>query len=312
MIFKRIPPARDGFPMGDRKMDDASPVTRVVIKRPYWVAAFPTTQLQWRVGIEEFQAAGFPEWQELSELNPDFKGDYLPMENVNWTDCQTWMRCFARLPHVSKLLQQESGTLLRVRFPYEAEWEWACRAVQDGDANYRACTWEFNGTSHFGDRDAAMDHNGWFGGNSGRATHRVGEKAPNPLGLYDLHGNVEEWCMDRWVGDYSQYWDGITIKELREVNAESSDGRRASRGGCWYYSAWGCRAADRFGWTPGLRGWIRGFRVGLFPGPNRANASKTQVGSKLRREAETQREPTESPRAGFENMSMPPRSGENF
>jgi hypothetical protein len=118
--------------------------------------------------------------------------------------------------------------------------------------------------------------------------------------------------MDRWVGDYSQYWDGITIKELREVNAESSDGRRAARGGSWYFSAGGCQAADRDGGTPDDRFGYRGFRVGLFPGPNRAKASKTQVGSKLRREAETQREPTESPRAGFENMSMPPRSGENF
>ena len=312
MIFKRIPPARNGFPMGDRWLISASPVTRVVIKRPYWLAAFPTTKLQWRVGIEEFQAAGFPEWQKLSKLNPGFKGYYLPMENVNWTDCQTWMRCFARLPHVSKLLQQESGTLLRVRFPYEAEWEWACRAVQDGDANYLACTWDFNGVSHFGDDAPAMDHNGWFYDNSGGATHRVGEKAPNPLGLYDMHGNVNEWCMDRWVENYSQYWDGITIKELREVNAESSDGLRALRGGCWGYSAWWCRAAFRDRRVPDIRYVGQGFRVGLFPGPNRANASKTQVGSKLRREAETQREPTESPRAGFESMSMPPRSGKNF
>jgi hypothetical protein len=118
--------------------------------------------------------------------------------------------------------------------------------------------------------------------------------------------------MDRWVDDYSQYWDGITIKELKEVNAASSERRRAARGGSWDYSARWCRAANRDWWSPDYRNWLQGFRVGLFPGPNRANASKTQVGSKLRREAETQREPTESPRAGFENMSMPPRSGENF
>jgi hypothetical protein len=118
--------------------------------------------------------------------------------------------------------------------------------------------------------------------------------------------------MDRWVDNYSQYWDGITIKELKEVNAASSERRRATRGGGWDYSARGCQAACRSWGSPGDRNGVRGFRVGLFPGPNRANASKTQVGSKLRREAETQREPTESPRAGFENMSMPPRSGENF
>jgi hypothetical protein len=157
-----------------------------------------------------------------------------------------------------------------------------------------------------------MEHNGWFYGNSGGATHRVGEKPPNPLGLYDMHGNVEEWCMDSWLGNHSQYWDGITIKELKEVNAPYSDGRRAAHGGSWGDSAWRCRAAFRDWRAPVDGTWYQGFRVGLFPGPNRANASKTQVGSKLRREAETQREPTESPRAGFENMSMPPRSGENF
>jgi hypothetical protein len=106
--------------------------------------------------------------------------------------------------------------------------------------------------------------------------------------------------MDRWVDNYSQYWDGITIKELKEVNAASSERRRATRGGGWVDSAWWCLAAFRNWWTPDFRYWLLGFRVGLFPGPNRANASKTQVGSKLRREAETQREPTESPRAGFE------------
>jgi hypothetical protein len=127
-----------------------------------------------------------------------------------------------------------------------------------------------------------------------------------------MHGNVWEWCMDRWVDDYSQYWDGITIKELKEVNAASSERLRATRGGSWGNSAGWCLAAYRYWRSPVFRYGNRGFRVGLFPGPNRANASKTQVGSKLRREAETQREPTESPRAGFENMSMPPRSGENF
>ena len=106
--------------------------------------------------------------------------------------------------------------------------------------------------------------------------------------------------MDRWVDDYSQYWDGITIKELKELNATGRDGRRATRGGSWDFSARWCRAAYRDGRWPGLRYWFLGFRVGLFPGPNRANASKTQVGSKQRREAETLREPTESPRAGFE------------
>jgi formylglycine-generating enzyme required for sulfatase activity len=293
ILFRKIPKCLDGFPMGSRSFPRTQPVTRVILEQDYWLAAFPITQLQWRKGVELFQHQKLPQAQQLNPQPSHHSGDYLPVELVSWDDVQLW------LSMLSCLLLPESNAL-ELRLPYEAEWEWACRAIQDGDANYRACTWEFNGASHFGDDAPAMEHNGWFYGNSGGATHRVGEKAPNPLGLYDMHGNVDEWCMDRWVGDYSQYWDGITIKELREVNAASSERRRASRGGCWFNSARWCRAAFRDRWTPVYRSGDLGFRVGLFPGPNRANASKTQVGSKLRREAETQREPTESPRAGFE------------
>jgi formylglycine-generating enzyme required for sulfatase activity len=305
ILFRKIPKCPDGFPMGSRSFPWTQPVTRVILEQDYWLAAFPITQLQWRRGVELFQHQKIPQAQQLNPQPSHHSGDYLPVEQVSWDDVQLW------LSMLSCLLLPESNAL-ELRLPYEAEWEWACRAVQDGDTNYRACTWEFNGASQFGDDAPAMEHNGWFEYNSGFKTHRVGEKTPNPLGLYDMHGNVDEWCMDRWVENYSQYWDGITIKELKELNATGRDGRRASRGGCWINSARWCRAAIRPGGSPVDRDWYLGFRAGLFPGPNRAKASKTQVGSKLRREAETQREPTESPRAGFENMSKPPRSGEIF
>jgi formylglycine-generating enzyme required for sulfatase activity len=293
ILFRKIPKCLDGFPMGSRSFPRTQPVTRVILEQDYWLAAFPITQLQWRKGVELFQHQKLPQAQQLNPQPSHHSGDYLPVEKVSWDDVQRWIAM------LSSIVQSESNAL-ELRLPYEAEWEWACRVVQDGDTNYRACTWEFNGTSHFGDDAPAMEHNGWFEYNSGFKTHRVGEKAPNPLGLYDMHGNVWEWCMDRWVDDYSQYWDGITIKELKELNATGRDGQRAMRGGSWFISAWRCQAAIRVGGTPDDRGRFMGFRVGLFPGPNRANASKTQVGSKLRREAETQREPTESPRAGFE------------
>ena len=293
ILFRKIPKCPDGFPMGSRSRDAAQPVTRVIIDQDYWLAAFPITQLQWRKGVEFFQHQKLSQAQQLNPQPSYHSGDHLPVEQVSWDDVQRWIAM------LSSIVQSESNAL-ELRLPYEAEWEWACRVVQDGDTNYRACTWEFNGTSHFGDDAPAMEHNGWFEYNSGFKTHRVGEKAPNPLGLYDMHGNVWEWCMDRWVDDYSQYWDGITIKELKELNATGRDGLRATRGGSWDDSAWRCRAAFRHRWAPVNRFGNLGFRVGLFPGPNRANASKTQVGSKQRREAETLREPTESPRAGFE------------
>ena len=101
--------------------------------------------------------------------------------------------------------------------------------------------------------------------------------------------------------------------EMVKVSLQEGNQRhRVFRGGCWDYSAGRCQSADRIGWGPDIRNRNLGFRVGLFPGPNRAQASKMQADSKQRREAETLREYEESPRAGITKMSNPPRSGENF
>ena len=312
MIFKRVPAALDGFPMGDRRLNSASPVTRVVIEAPYWLAAFPTTQLQWRSGIEAFHKAGVKEHQELRECKPSFSGDYLPMESVNWDDCIAWLNCLTRLPQVRKELDKDPKNPLILGLPYEAEWEWACRAVPRTDGKYQACTWEFNGLNHFGDGEPALERCGWFEENSGVLTHRVGLRDPNPLGLYDMHGNVDEWCADLWLKNYYDYWDGITIAEIVEINCAVSDRRRVVRGGDWFDSAGCCRSAYRDGGRPAYRGRFRGFRVGLFSGPNRASSSKTQADWEQRREAETLRESAESQRAGFSSLSLSPRSGRNF
>ncbi len=312
MIFKRVPAALDGFPMGDRRLHDASPVTRVVIEASYWLAAFPTTQLQWRSGIEAFHKAGVKDHQDLNERKPFFSGDYLPMESVNWDDCVAWMNCLMRLPHVRKELDNDPKNPFILRLPYEAEWEWACRAVRRTDGKYQACTWEFNGLNHFGDGEPAPEKCGWFENNSESSTQRVGQKDPNALGLYDMHGNVREWCTDLWLGNYSGYWDGITMQELISVNSGGGNGLRVFRGGSWYDSAWWCQSAYRDVRRPVYRNWFQGFRVGLFPGPNRASSSKTQADWEQRREAGTLRESAESQRDGFSSISLPPRSGRNF
>ncbi len=285
--------------MGDRRRDRASPVTRVVIDQDYWISAFPITQLQWRQGIE---------LGAITKLDPDpsyFKGDYLPVEQVCWDDIQLWLSGLRELLDFSE-------TKFELRLPYEAEWEWACRAVKGTDGRYQACTCEFNGLNHFGDGEPAIEKCGWFKDNSGNSTHRVGQKDPNPLGLYDMQGNVEEWCSDLWLDNYSGYWDGITLQQLISVNSTGYDRHRVVRGGCWSYSAWWCQSAIRNWWWPDDRFRFQGFRVGLFPGPNRAQASKAQADSEQRREAETLQESAESQRDGFSSISLPPRSGRNF
>ncbi len=311
IIFKRVPAVPEGFPMGSRSIDDAQPVTRVVIEQEYWLSAFPITQLQWRQGVDWIKrhlSRKHKEFAATTKLDPDpsyFKGDYLPVEEVSWNDIQLWLYGLGELLDLGEIK-------FELRLPYEAEWEWACRAVRRTDGKYQACTWEFNGLNNFGDGEPALERCGWFKDNSGRATHRVGQRDPNALGLYDMHGNVWEWCTDLWLENYSGYWDGITMQELISVNSGGDNRLRVFRGGGWYISAWWCRSAFRSGGWPVDRYRNLGFRVGLFPGPNRASSSKTQADSEQRREAGTLRESAESQRDGFSSISLPPRSGRNF
>ncbi|MFN6139721.1 MAG: formylglycine-generating enzyme family protein [Planctomycetota bacterium] len=311
MIFKRVPEVPEGFPMGSRSIGYAQPVTRVVIEQEYWLSAFPITQLQWRKGVEWIKQHPPSNWKELETINkldPNpsrFKGDYLPVENVSWDDIRVWSSALSKLLDLGE-------SKLELRLPYESEWEWACRAVRRTDGKYQACTWEFNGLNHFGDGEPALEKCGWFEDNSESSTQRVGQKDPNALGLYDMHGNVWEWCTDLWLENYSGYWDGITMQELISVNSGGGNGRRVVRGGGWFNSAWWCQSANRNRWWPDDRGRGRGFRVGLFPGPNRASSSKTQADWEQRREAGPLRDSAESQRDGLSSMSLPPRSGRNF
>jgi hypothetical protein len=130
------------------------------------------------------------------------------------------------------------------RLPTEAEWEYACRAGT-------ATAWSF------GDEEADLERHAWYRKNSGGQTRPVGEKLPNPWGLYDLHGNVWEWCQD----DLRTY----TEEPATDPRGEPSGGR-AVRGGGWWNGAGGCRSAARDRWGPGGRNVDRGFRV-LLPAP---------------------------------------------
>lgn len=171
------------------------------------------------------------EWEAVMGSNPSrFKGAKRPVENVSWNDCQTFIR----------KLNQMTGK--QFRLPTEAEWEYAARGGN------RSRGYKYSGSDNIGSV-------AWYDGNSSNETHPVGQKSSNELGLYDMTGNVWEWCQD-WKGSYSS-------SAQTNPTGPSSGSNRVNRGGCWYYLARHCRVSYRFYFTPGYRDHNLGLRLAL-------------------------------------------------
>jgi formylglycine-generating enzyme required for sulfatase activity len=168
-------------------------------------------------------------WKAVMGSNPsDFEGDNLPVEQVSWDDCQTF---------ISKL---NTATGKRFRLPTEAEWEYAAR----GGSKSRG--YKYSGSNTIGDV-------AWYDSNSGSKTHNVKTKQPNELGLYDMSGNVWEWCQD-WSGSYSS-------GSKTNPTGPSSGSVRVYRGACWNNYARFCRSSDRGSLPPYIRIHFLGLRL---------------------------------------------------
>lgn len=172
------------------------------------------------------------QWKAVMGSNPSsFKGNDLPVEEVSWNDCQTFLRKLTEL--------MNDG--YEYRLPSEAEWEYACRA----------------GTT--GDYAGELDDMGWYDQNSQQRTHLVGRKAHNGFGLYDMHGNVWEWCEDTWHHNYL----GAPTNGSAWTSGSVTD--RVARGGSWSNDADYCRSANRVRSAPGFTHFDLGFRVVRVP-----------------------------------------------
>ena len=160
-----------------------------------------------------------------------------PVETVSWNDAQEFC----------KKLSQLTGK--KYRLPTEAEWEYACRA----------------GTQtrfYFGDDATKLEDYGWYNGNSSSKTHTVGEKKPNDWGLYDMSGNVWEWCEDPYHDSYADKPENI--KNNGNTAWPSSDiSLRVLRGGSWGSDSWYCRSADRNWYIAVVRFNDIGFRLAV-------------------------------------------------
>lgn len=173
-------------------------------------------------------------WEEVMGGNPsDNKaGDNYPVEMVSWEDCQRFI----------ERLNNRTG--LKFRLPTEAEWEYAARGGQKSRGyKYSGSTYDLGSVA-------------WYEGNSGNRTHPVGQKQANELGLYDMSGNVYEWCYD-WYGRYSS-------SSQRNPSGPASGAYRVLRGGSYYYFARYCRVSSRYRYDPGYRNYY-GLRLVLAP-----------------------------------------------
>ena len=222
-----------GSPVSDQLAYDAEkPQHHVRITRPFLLGMYPVTQC---------------EYQRVMGENPSrFRDDdRLPVEWVSWFDAVNFCNRLSELEGIEPYYDID-GEQVRVsggsgyRLPTEAQWEYACRAGT-------TTRW------YYGDDPEQLTEYAWFDQNSGGRTHSVGEKLPNAWGLYDMHGNVWEWCWD-WYGKY-----GRVVAE--DPTGPSGGSYRVYRGGGWAFDAGYCRAAYR-GWdTPSLRDGFLGFRL---------------------------------------------------
>ena len=200
---------------GSDAYDDEKPTHSVTLSS-FYLCKYEVTQALWRAVMGN---------------NPSyFKGNNLPVEQVSWNDCQTFI---SRLNNL---------TGKNFRLPTEAEWEYAARGGN------RSRGYKYSGSNVLSDV-------AWYDDNSGNKTHPVGSKSPNELGLYDMSGNVYEWCSD-WKGTYSSF-------AQTNPTGPSSGSYRVYRGGCWYFITGNCRSSYRFILTPVNRNGNLGLRLAL-------------------------------------------------
>ncbi len=228
-----------GSPEGEENRGDDEQQHRVRITQPFYLGVYEVTQ---------------EEYQKVMGANPSYfssRGDgeahvsgidtrRFPVEGVSWEDAVEFCR---------RLSEKEGRPY---RLPTEAEWEYACRA---------GTTTEY----YTGNGERALGEAGWYGalstpvGNSEKRPHRVGQKRPNAFGLYDMHGNVCEWCSDWYDGSY------YATSPVADPQGPSSGSLRVFRGGGWGIFPVYCRSADRLWHVPSFRYRVLGFRVASVP-----------------------------------------------
>ena len=220
--FNMIPVEGGTFTMGatpeqQDPEDDEKPTHQVTLSSYYIVETEVTQAL----------------WTAVMGNNPShLKGDNNPVEEVSWDDCQEF------------ILKLNSLTGKKFRLPTEAEWEYAARGGNKSKG------YQYSGSN-------TIDDVAWYYNNSGSKTHPVKTKQPNELGIYDMSGNVWEWCQEWYSSTY------YSVSDTTNPQGPSSGSFRVFRGGSWYFNARYCRSAGRSNNAPAYRNYGLGLRLVL-------------------------------------------------
>ncbi|MFN6412227.1 MAG: formylglycine-generating enzyme family protein [Planctomycetota bacterium] len=217
-----------GSPESEECRDKDENQHEVTISKDYYLGVYEVTQAQYEKVMGRnpsyFQGA------IVGNENAD-----LPVDRVSWEDAVEFCKKLSDLPE-----EKKAGRVYRL--PTEAEWEYACRAGSKTAYS-------------FDDQEGLLPEYGWFERNSSNRTHTVGLLEPNAWGLYDLHGNVWEWCSDR----HGEYPKGA----VSDPTGPCEGSNRVIRSGGWYGEAALCRSALRRGHVPSIRLNSHGFRLAL-------------------------------------------------
>lgn len=231
------------FDMGGESWNNSSKPIHKVKLDDFWMAKYPTTQAQWKAIIQMANQKGIA--HSLSDSPSYFVGNEdRPVEQVSWNACQSFMQLS------SEVLQD-----CHLRLPTEAQWEYAARGgvFSKGDDIYSGGN--------------EIDRLAWYDDNSFSQTMSVGLKMPNYLGLYDMTGNVWEWCEDKYDANYYKLCEEQNIKSGKivenPVNRESSTTRFVFRGGAYVVNVDFCAVRDRNGIDADHRDSAIGFRCVL-------------------------------------------------
>lgn len=223
LILLPVQPGK--FEMGSKVGETTErPITKVTLTKPYWLGKTEVAQA---------------EWKALMPANPaQFQGDNLPVENVSWIDAMEFCNKLTNREKAADRLP--AGYVYTL--PTEAQWEFACRAgaLPDAPENIETAA--------------------WHGNNSGETTHPVGTKTANAWGFHDMHGNVWEWCYDRYAAT-------LPGGSPTDPKGPAAGYHHVRRGGSYSWAAFLFRYASRGTGDPALRTFNLGFRVALAPAP---------------------------------------------